>query len=206
MRGEPRAALDEQERDVVARELERGGQPGRAGADDQHGDVGVVGSMGAIVRAAGGAAHEQRLLKSASDCAHAVAVHRARRGASAGRRGARGRLGARRRDRRAGGGRQDAARGRGGGARAARRAARWSGCGRRARRGRSRWARSRRCCRPPSAACRRAWSCSPARVTRWPSAPPDAGSCCASTTASCSTTRRRRSCISSWRPARRSRW
>ena len=51
-----RPALDQQDRDPVARQLDRGGQAGRAGADDQHGDVVDVGfaeSMGAIVRRAG---------------------------------------------------------------------------------------------------------------------------------------------------------
>ena len=45
MRGEPRAALDERHGDAVARELDRRGETGRAGADDEHWGVGGHGVM-----------------------------------------------------------------------------------------------------------------------------------------------------------------
>ena len=113
VRGEQRPALDEQAGNVVSRQLDRGRQPGRAGADHQHGNV--VERHG--VDGAGGDAwpHEQSLLKSdagGSDCQHAVAVHGARGRAPARRRSARGWFDERRRDRGPRRRRQDAARGR----------------------------------------------------------------------------------------------
>ena len=148
VRGQDAAALDEQARDVVARELDRGGEAGRAGAGDQ--DGGRRAWRAIVRRAAGARAHEQRLLNRRavrSDSAHAVAARRARSRARVRRRGAGGRLGRRRRGRPA----RPASARRGSPprprrARARGRAVEWVRATRSAR-PRSRSARSRRCCR-----------------------------------------------------------
>ena len=115
VRGQDAAALDQQRRDVVARELDRGREAGRAGAGDQDG-----GLHGRHRGRAARAAHEQSLLnRRAVDQTprHAVAARRARSRARVRRRGAGGRLGRRRRGDRPGRRRQDPARRRGRGAR-----------------------------------------------------------------------------------------
>jgi hypothetical protein len=65
MRGEDRPALDEQDRDVVTRKLDRGGEAGRARPDYQRGDVFdlvLYETHGRHPRRAGARAPEQRLL------------------------------------------------------------------------------------------------------------------------------------------------